>query len=76
MNNLLLYTATAILRCPTSEVKIDIFCNCRLPQEAKLIAECDQCGEWFHDTCENIPGAVWKRNALWLCTECFLQTLP
>ena len=35
MNNLLLYTATAMKRCPTSEVKIDVFCNCRLPQGAK-----------------------------------------
>ena len=72
MNTLPLYTATAIKRCPTSEVNIDVFSNCRLPQGAKRI------GEWFHDTCEKIPGAIiiWKRNASWLCTEYFFQKLP
>ena len=34
------------------------------------------CAKRFRDTCEQIPGAVWKRNGSWLCTVFFLQTLP
>ena len=73
MNNLLLYTATAILRCPISEVKIDVFCNCRLPQGAIRIAECDQFNgvNGFMTHVRRFQVLFGKK------MECFfLQTLP
>lgn len=51
-------------------VSFKIYCICRGP-EYGLMVQCDQCQEWFHAVCTNIPNNVLLNiNLPWLCSSC------
>ena len=60
-----------------SEV-LKVFCTCRLPEKERMIA-CDNCGEWFHESClgSMIPPELWSDCSYkWTCElarYCFLM---
>ena len=37
--------------------KIEIFCSCRLSESGRMIL-CDDCSQWYHDSCSDIDGDV------------------
>ena len=39
------------------ELKIKVYCSCRMPQDHKKMA---QCINWFHQTCENIAVSIFR----------------
>lgn len=51
---------------------IAVFCVCRMPEERSAkMAQCLECREWFHQSCENIPKAVFSRKREpWSCKSC------
>ena len=56
-----------------SERVLVLHCVCRLPEDKKRrMASCTKCGKWFHDSCENIPVAVFKRKAIFVCSSYLL----
>ena len=55
----------------TKRKNIEIFCLCRKPyRKNEKMANCDKCGEWFHQDCADIPDDVFKRESHWECNEC------
>ena len=51
---------------------VPIFCNCRLPEEGKMV-QCDVCSEWYHKDCiAGIPKTLWhrKNTTQWCCPVC------
>ena len=66
-----------VRRCPSKQVTIELFCSCRRPwsnndkrRKATRMACCDTCGEWYHQSCENIPDIVFKKHSFWQCSSC------
>ena len=51
-------------RRPYSHVQYDMFCSCRLTRGKEKMARCDSCLEWFHKSCEKIPGCESQK---WFC---------
>ena len=56
---------------------LPVYCVCRMPyfddgQNTNLhMAECDQCGMWYHKSCVDIPENVFKKQTrLWICPKC------
>ncbi|XP_057298003.1 uncharacterized protein LOC130628955 [Hydractinia symbiolongicarpus] len=68
-------------RCASKEISIDLYCSCRMPWRAaesyildKQMAECSNCGGWFHRMCERIADSVFEVEnckSLWYCYCCF-----
>lgn len=59
------FPSTVKYRCPTTlfEIKTDIYCNCRCPDDAKLMIQCDKCQQWYHSACIKLtkkPARKWK----------------
>ena len=49
---------------------VRVYCRCRL-QEGGAMILCDTCGEWFHDTCVNVPCKAWATSDYkWQCCNC------
>ena len=47
------------------ELKIKVYCSCRMPQNRNKIA---QCINWFHQTCENIAVSIFRKKELFTCS--------
>ena len=67
-------TATKHDRCKTKDVAIILYCSCRMPWQkaddsdpAMQMVQCDNCLEWFHHCCENIPDNIFVTNSFWEC---------
>ena len=55
-----------------SEV-LKVYCTCRLPEGGEGMIACDNCGEWYHESCLNsvIPSEAWTDcNYKWTCELC------
>ena len=50
-------------------LKVQVYCSCRLPQDRKKMAQCVKCSDWFHQICENIPDVVFKRKSPFTCAS-------
>ncbi len=50
-----------------SEKKIAVYCSCRMPADRKKMAQWIQCLEWYHQPCQNISAAVFKKFTCSLC---------
>ena len=50
------------------EVKVKVYCSCRKQQDR--MAQCIKCSEWFHQNCENIVDAVFRKRARFTCSSC------
>ena len=37
---------------------IEVFCQCRLPDDSTRMVKCCGCGEWYHNTCVRLPADV------------------
>ena len=68
---------TPVTRCPSEQVTVGLFCSCRRTwsnndkrRKATRMACCDTCGEWYHQSCENIPDIVFKKHSFWQCYTC------
>ena len=49
---------------------VRVYCRCRLQEGGSMIL-CDLCGEWYHDTCVNVPSEVWATSdSNWQCCNC------
>lgn len=53
-------------------VRVGVYCVCRKPDhpDVEYMAECEGCGEWFHERCVDIPQSVFSDNEPWKCLEC------
>ena len=40
---------------------LEVYCTCCLPEGGERMITCDNCGEWYHESCLNsvIPSEVW-----------------
>ena len=58
-------------------VRVGVYCVCRKPEhpDVECMAECDGCGEWFHERCVDIPQSVFSDNEPWKCLECITKKL-
>ena len=55
------------------EVRIKVYCKCRMPQGEKWMVCCDRCMVWYHEECVPVPTEVRNdtRNELhWQCPQC------
>ena len=52
------------------ELKVKVYCSCRMPQDRKKMAQCIKCNDWFHQTCENIAASVFRKKELFTCSSC------
>ena len=55
-----------------SEV-LKVYCTCRLPEGGERMVACDNCGEWYHESCLNsmIPSEAWTDCSYkWICDFC------
>ena len=61
-----------------SKQEIKVFCTCRLPDfEGEEMAECDECGRWYHRHCESVPEIVFEDSeASWICSVCQQEIVP
>lgn len=52
-----------------------VYCHCRMPDDGKeRMAQCTGCKEWYHESCENIPQAVFKDDSHdWKCKVCIAR---
>ena len=57
---------------PVGNETVGLYCTCRLTDNGEeRMAMCSKCGEWFHESCERIPKAVFKQNSQqWFCISC------
>ncbi len=72
--------ASKPIRHARSRVKLTrtvrVYCVCRQPwckasSPYGDLAKCDQCGEWFHQRCANVPDIVYRENnQSWFCSVC------
>ena len=46
-----------------------VYCHCRMPDDGEeRMAQCTGCKEWYHESCENIPQAIFKDDSNdWKC---------
>ena len=53
-------------------LNIDVFCYCRLPDDGdEKMAACDNCHEWYHQSCARIPDEVFtEKEITWQCKRC------
>lgn len=52
-----------------STTTIEVYCHCRQVEKLPM-ASCDECDEWFHHTCEQIPQEVFNSDIPWSCSLC------
>ena len=55
-----------------SEV-LKVYCTCRLPEGGERMIACDNCGEWYHESCLNsiVPSKAWTDSSYkWTCDLC------
>ena len=53
----------------TKSTVTEIFCQCRKPDDGRLMVCCDHCNEWYHGQCVGIKDKS-KVIDCWLCTKC------
>lgn len=72
-NELIPFPSEVICRKKPKKICISIMCTCRLPDNGKeKMAQCRNCREWFHKSCEGIPKEVFHHHdAVWKCSVCF-----
>ena len=46
---------------------VQIFCSCRQPESGTMV-QCDNCLEWYHERCIQIPENIEQIN--WSCSSC------
>ena len=54
-------------------ILLSVHCRCRMPYFLgdEEMAACDECGEFFHARCENIPNEVFQNKVVrWKCSRC------
>ena len=52
---------------------LKVYYTCRLPEGGERMIACDNCGEWYHESCLNsvIPSEAWTDcNYKWTCDLC------
>ena len=52
---------------------LKVYCTCRLPEGGERMIACDNCGEWYNESCLNslIPSEAWTDcNYKWTCDLC------
>ena len=55
---------------------VDVYCVCQLPKSpGEKMITCDQCGEWYHNSClakgVHVPAEAWlKPDYKWTCPYC------
>ena len=51
---------------------IQIYCKCRGIEEGPMI-ECEECKEWFHQDCCDVPQAFFSKSEdlQWTCMDCY-----
>ena len=52
------------------ELKVKVYCSCRKQQDRRKMAQCIKCNDWFHQNCENIVDAVFRKRAPFTCSSC------
>ena len=58
-----------------ADMKFRVYCKCRQPEEGRMI-ECEDCKEWYHEDCVEVPSVIWQTNShiSWICDSC-IKTL-
>ena len=55
-------------------ISFAVYCICRLTDfedENDNMARCENCHQWYHQSCEGIPEIVFKDSSIhWQCTQC------
>ena len=53
-------------------ISFSVYCICRLTEdEYDDMAKCENCYEWYHRSCEDIPELVFKDSTIdWCCSHC------
>ena len=54
---------------------LEVYCTCCLPEGGERMIACDNCGEWYHESCLNsmILSEAWTDcNYKWTCGLCKL----
>ena len=56
----------------TIVISFPVYCICRLTEdEYDNMARCENCHEWYHQSCEDIPEMVFKDSTVdWQCSYC------
>ena len=64
-------------KCNPKFETFEVFCICRdvffesdTKDNAYFMAECCNCGEWYHRKCTSIPDKVFTCNKTWECNFC------
>jgi len=68
----------AITKCKKKEIKLDIYCSCRMIWAesdknifGKNMVECLRCLKWYHRMCENKNERILiDPDAEWFCSIC------
>ena len=55
---------------PTGTNKTSKYCICRGPDYGTFMIQCDECREWFHETCVNVTAEDAKCIDVFLCPQC------
>ena len=61
-------------RCLRSIHIMGVYCHCRMPDGNTKMVQCVACREWFHQHCETVPQAVWKRHCQ-VAMQCIIHIL-
>ena len=48
---------------------LPVFCLCRLPDDGGRMVQCDNCDEWYHETCIRLPSKI-NIDVSWHCANC------
>ena len=48
---------------------LPVFCLCRLPDDGGRMVQCDNCDEWYHGTCIQLPSEI-NIDVSWHCANC------
>ena len=50
---------------------VPVYYKSKQPAESRKVVYCDQCQDWFHDDCVNVPNIIWKGDKIsWFSKAC------
>lgn len=55
------------------EVRVNVYCKCRMPEGGRWMVCCDCCNVWYHEECVPVPTDVrndTRNNIPWHCPKC------